>query len=134
MEKSKVAMIISGALAIMVIVFVVSMLLIKTLWAWTIPDLFPGAVEQGLIAGSLSRIAFMVYSNKTRHLPRGFCGIKGRRPLIDNPTDAKVHPAKWSYLHKCYICTNIDSKNKFAHSLFHVHIISHICYSIKWLF
>ena len=27
---------------------------IKLLWAWTIPDLFPGAVEQGLIAGEIS--------------------------------------------------------------------------------
>ncbi len=24
------------------------------LWAWTIPDLFPGAVDQGLVAGSIS--------------------------------------------------------------------------------
>ena len=26
----------------------------KLLWAWTIPDLFPGDVEQGLVAGSIS--------------------------------------------------------------------------------
>ena len=31
--------------------------LIKILWAWTIPDLFPGAVEQGLIAGEISWFA-----------------------------------------------------------------------------
>ena len=34
--------------------FVLALLLIKVLWGWTIPDLFPGAVEQGLIAESLS--------------------------------------------------------------------------------
>lgn len=34
--------------------FVVVLLLIKALWAWTIPDLFPGAVEQGLVARSVS--------------------------------------------------------------------------------
>jgi len=27
------------------------------LWAWTIPDLFPGAVQQGLIAKNLSWFA-----------------------------------------------------------------------------
>jgi uncharacterized membrane protein YkvI len=32
----------------------VVLLLVKLLWAWTIPDIFPGAVEQGLIAGSIS--------------------------------------------------------------------------------
>jgi hypothetical protein len=26
----------------------------KVLWAWTIPDLFPGAVEQGLVASDIS--------------------------------------------------------------------------------
>ena len=34
--------------------FLVALLLIKLIWAWTIPDLFPGAVEQGLVAESLS--------------------------------------------------------------------------------
>lgn len=27
---------------------------LKLLWAWTIPDLFPGAVEQGLVASEIS--------------------------------------------------------------------------------
>lgn len=35
----------------------VALFLIKILWAWTIPDLFPGAVEQGLIAGEISWFA-----------------------------------------------------------------------------
>ena len=30
------------------------LLLMKLLWTWTIPDLFPGAVEQGLVAGTIS--------------------------------------------------------------------------------
>ena len=34
--------------------FLAALLLIKLVWAWTIPDLFPGAVEQGLVAESLS--------------------------------------------------------------------------------
>jgi hypothetical protein len=40
--------------ASMVLVFLVVLVLIKALWAWTIPDLFPGAVQQGLIEGSIS--------------------------------------------------------------------------------
>jgi len=38
----------------MILVLLLALFLIKILWAWTIPDLFPGAVEQGLIAGSIS--------------------------------------------------------------------------------
>lgn len=34
--------------------FVLVLLLLKLLWTWTVPDLFPGAVEQGLVARSIS--------------------------------------------------------------------------------
>ncbi len=30
------------------------LLVVKLLWAWTVPDLFPGAVQQGLVARSIS--------------------------------------------------------------------------------
>ena len=43
-----------GTIALFVGLLVLALLLTKVLWAWTIPDLFPGAVEQGLIAESLS--------------------------------------------------------------------------------
>ncbi len=43
-----------GILALVAVVLVVALLLIKVLWAWTIPDLFPGAVAQGLVAGSIT--------------------------------------------------------------------------------
>lgn len=36
------------------VAFAVFLFLIKILWAWTIPDLLPGAVEQGLVARSIS--------------------------------------------------------------------------------
>ena len=36
------------------IAFGVGLLLIKWMWAWTIPDLFPAAVAQGFIAGAIS--------------------------------------------------------------------------------
>ena len=55
---SKWWLIIPGALAgiaaVVVGVFVVVLLLVKLLWGWTIPDLFPGAVEQGLVAETIS--------------------------------------------------------------------------------
>ncbi|KPJ52804.1 hypothetical protein AMJ39_06855 [candidate division TA06 bacterium DG_24] len=46
--------VVPGILALIVIVFIVALFLVKVLWAWTIPDLFPGAVEQGLVAESIS--------------------------------------------------------------------------------
>ena len=38
------------ALLITVLVFFIGIFVIKLMWMWTVPDLFPGAVEQGLIA------------------------------------------------------------------------------------
>ena len=43
-----------GILALVIAAFVVALFVVKLLWAWTIPDLFPGAVDQGLVAGSIS--------------------------------------------------------------------------------
>lgn len=54
MKKSVALAIIPGILAIIIGVFVVVLLLVKFLWAWTIPDLFPGAVNQGLVARNIS--------------------------------------------------------------------------------
>jgi hypothetical protein len=54
MKKSWLVAIVLGILALVAGAFVLVLLLIKLLWAWTIPDLFPGAVEQGLVAGSIS--------------------------------------------------------------------------------
>lgn len=54
MTKTGVAAIILAGLTVACIAFVVVLFLIKFLWAWTVPDLFPGAVEQGLVAGTIS--------------------------------------------------------------------------------
>jgi len=56
---------IPGMLVVMAIVLVVALLLIEFLWAWTIPDLFPGAVKQGLVADRIGwltalKLAFFV--------------------------------------------------------------------------
>ena len=45
---------ITGVLALIAVYALIVLLLVKLLWAWTIPDIFPGAVSQGLIAGSIS--------------------------------------------------------------------------------
>jgi uncharacterized membrane protein YdcZ (DUF606 family) len=46
--------IVPGVILFVVVVFVVALLLIKLVWVWTIPDLFPGAVTMGLVAGTIS--------------------------------------------------------------------------------
>jgi hypothetical protein len=54
MNGSRVAGSIVAGVSVACIAFVVVLFLIKALWAWTVPDLFPGAVEQGLVAKSIS--------------------------------------------------------------------------------
>ena len=54
MEKSKLVGVLLAGVTVACVAFFLVLLLIKVLWAWTIPDLFPGAVEQGLVAGSVS--------------------------------------------------------------------------------
>ena len=54
-EKSKKLLkIIPSILALVIGIMILAFFIIKWLWAWTIPDLFPGAVEQGLIAKEIS--------------------------------------------------------------------------------
>jgi hypothetical protein len=47
----------TSALVGAVIAFAIGVLLIKFLWTWTIPDLFPAAVDQGLISDDLTWLA-----------------------------------------------------------------------------
>ena len=54
-EKSKKLLkLIPGILALVIGIMILAFFIIKWLWAWTIPDLFPGAVEQGLVAAEIS--------------------------------------------------------------------------------
>ena len=53
---NKVWFAVLGILAIVAVYGIIVLLLVKLLWAWTIPDIFPGAVEQGLIARDISWI------------------------------------------------------------------------------
>ena len=53
-DKKWLIAIVPGVLALILGAFLVALFLVKILWAWTIPDLFPGAVDQGLIAKEIS--------------------------------------------------------------------------------
>lgn len=53
-KKKWLFAIVPGVLMVIAGIFAISLLLIKLLWTWTIPDLFPGAVEQGLIVREIS--------------------------------------------------------------------------------
>jgi hypothetical protein len=39
------------------VMFVISLVVFKLVWAWVVPDLFPGAVAQGLITADLTWLA-----------------------------------------------------------------------------
>jgi len=54
MTKTWWMLLVPGILALVVVAVVIMLLVVKLLWAWTIPDLFPGAVQQGLIAANIS--------------------------------------------------------------------------------
>ncbi|MFC1715437.1 hypothetical protein ACFL6S_17340 [Candidatus Poribacteria bacterium] len=54
MKKSWLIAVVPGVLGVIVGLFILALLLLKILWGWAIPDLFPGAVEQGLVARSIS--------------------------------------------------------------------------------
>ena len=43
-----------GALALLVVLFLAAVVIVKIGWPWVIPDLFPGAVAQGLVVARLT--------------------------------------------------------------------------------
>ena len=45
------------ALIQVAVMFVIALVLFKVVWAWVVPDLFPGAVSQGLISANLTWLA-----------------------------------------------------------------------------
>ena len=53
-DKKWLIAIVPGILTLILGAFIIALFLVKILLAWTIPDLFPGAVEQGLIAIEIS--------------------------------------------------------------------------------
>lgn len=57
MNPAKVTGLVVAGVTVACVAFSVALLLIKALWAWTVPDLFPGAVADGLIAAQISWLA-----------------------------------------------------------------------------
>ena len=47
----------TAILVSVVVTFVLSMVVFKFVWAWVVPDLFPGAVAEGLISANLTWLA-----------------------------------------------------------------------------
>ena len=47
----------TAILVAVAVTFVMSMVVFKFVWAWVVPDLFPGAVAQGLISANLTWFA-----------------------------------------------------------------------------
>ena len=54
MKKPWLVLVVPGGLFVVLAVFLLALLLIKLLWGWTVPDLFPKAVEQGLVAETIT--------------------------------------------------------------------------------
>ncbi len=67
-----------GVLVVLAVVFVVSLFLVKVLWAWTVPDLFPGAVKQGLVAAEITWLTALKLAIFMAVLA-GITGIRGRK-------------------------------------------------------
>ena len=89
MTKTWWVLLLPGILALAAVVVVVMLLVVKLLWAWTIPDLFPGAVEQGLIAAKISwwtafKVAIFVA------VLAGLAGVRHRKPGMVCSPSAKV--------------------------------------------
>ena len=67
-----------GILGIILVAFIVTLFLVKILWAWTIPDLLPGAVEQGLVVGTISWLTALKIAICAAVLA-GIAGARGSR-------------------------------------------------------
>lgn len=50
----KLVWMIPGIIAMFALFVVVGLFLVKLIWAWLIPDLFPGAVKLGLVAAQIT--------------------------------------------------------------------------------
>ena len=54
MNVSRIVGFLVAGIVVACISFIIVLFLVKWLWAWTIPDLFPGAVGEGLVAAEIS--------------------------------------------------------------------------------
>ncbi len=78
MKKSLLFALAPGLLLVLVAVFVISLFLVKVMWAWTVPDLFPGAVRTGLVAAKISWLTALKVAIFIAVLS-GITGIRGKK-------------------------------------------------------
>ncbi len=57
MKKAWWLAVVPRVLGLVAVALVLVLLAVKALWAWTVPDLFPGAVKIGLVAREISWLA-----------------------------------------------------------------------------
>ena len=53
MLKTTIAFFSVAGIAMVFLVFIAVLFMIRFMWGWVIPDLFPGAVTQGLVASAI---------------------------------------------------------------------------------
>jgi hypothetical protein len=51
MNKAWIVALLPGLAAVILVVMILGLLLVKLVWSWTIPDLFPGAAAHFLVHG-----------------------------------------------------------------------------------
>jgi len=81
-EKLKIAnWVTNGATALIgaAVTLAIGIILVKLLWDWTIPELFPTAVEQGLILGEITWLAALKITGLAAILTGTGSLIVGRR-------------------------------------------------------
>jgi len=60
------------------VTFLIGVILVKLLWFWTIPELFPAAVDQGLILGDITWLAALKITGLVAVLTSAGSLIAGR--------------------------------------------------------
>lgn len=78
MKDNKVWLMVGVYVSIVILIILFILLIVKLLWAWTIPDLFPGAVATGLVAKRIGWLTALKLSLFLGIL-MGAAGVKGNR-------------------------------------------------------
>lgn len=88
MKKRWLVAIIPGVLAAAAFALLLALFLIKLLWSWTIPDIFPGAVSQGLIVGEISWLTSFKIAIFVAFMS-ALTGIRNEQYSAEHSTDRK---------------------------------------------
>lgn len=78
---------VASVLVVFAAVLVLTLLILKALWAWTIPDLFPGAVASGDVAGTISWYTAFKLAVFVAFMAGLARGVRGHRDSHDGCID-----------------------------------------------